>query len=153
MWIGKDSRGWGLGTRLMVSRSRRITIYKQWPGRRQKLLLDKEKPEILAGIKFGIWVPNCHRKGIGGFKFGSLVQDRHTYNIYASKKFWRILIWRLLRQSANLPNLIPCQIFWLYGMVILDYKQVPIVVAGHRDFQNVQSNHLPSLTNGHRRIL
>ena len=28
---------------------------------------------------------------------GGSVQDRHTYNIYASKKFWRILIWWLLR--------------------------------------------------------
>ena len=36
----------------------------------------------------------------------------HTY---VSKKFWRILIWQLLRQSAKLPNLIPRQIFRLYS--------------------------------------
>ena len=38
--------------------------------------------------------------------------------IYASKKFWRILIWQLLRQSTNPPNLIPHQIFRLYGRYI-----------------------------------
>ena len=36
-------------------------------------------------------------------------------HVYVSKKFWRILIWRLLRQSAKPPNLIPHQIFRLYG--------------------------------------
>ena len=36
--------------------------------------------------------------------------------IYASKKFWQILIWQSLRQSANPPNLILRQIFQLYGM-------------------------------------
>ena len=36
--------------------------------------------------------------------------------IYASKKFWRILIWRLLMQTAKPPNLIPHQIFRLYGI-------------------------------------
>ena len=41
---------------------------------------------------------------------------RITICIYASKKFWRILIWRLLRQSAKLPNLIPRQIFQLYSI-------------------------------------
>ena len=35
--------------------------------------------------------------------------------IYASNKFWRILIWRLLMQTAKLSNLIPHQIFQLYG--------------------------------------
>ena len=37
-------------------------------------------------------------------------------HIYASKKFWRILIWQLLEQTAKPPNLIPRQIFRLYGM-------------------------------------
>ena len=36
-------------------------------------------PEILAGIKFGGWALNRHRKNIGGFKFGGSVRDRHTY--------------------------------------------------------------------------
>ena len=35
-------------------------------------------------------------ENIGGFKFGGSVRDRHTYIlVYASRKFWRILIWRL----------------------------------------------------------
>ena len=34
--------------------------------------------------------------------------------IYGSKKFWRILIWWLLRQSTKPPNLIPHQIFRLF---------------------------------------
>ena len=41
--------------------------------------------------------------------------------IYVSKKFWRILIWRLLKQTAKPPNLIPCQIFWLYGTIFIKY--------------------------------
>ena len=43
---------------------------------------------MLAGIKFGGWVPNGHCKDIGGFKFGDSVRDCHS--IYASKKFWQI---------------------------------------------------------------
>ena len=39
------------------------------------------QPEILAGIKYGGWALNFHCKSIGGFKFGSLVRDLHTYNI------------------------------------------------------------------------
>ena len=35
-------------------------------------------------------------------------------HIYAGKKFWRILIWWLLEQTAKPPNLIPRQIFRLY---------------------------------------
>ena len=35
---------------------------------------------------------------------------------YVSKKFWWILIWQLLKQTAKPPNLIPCQIFQLYGI-------------------------------------
>ena len=41
--------------------------------------------------------------------------------LYVSKKFWRILIWRLLRQSAKLPNLILHQILQLYGMTLNMY--------------------------------
>ena len=37
-------------------------------------------------------------------------------HIYVSKKFLRILIWRLLMQTAKQPNLIPRQIFRLYSM-------------------------------------
>ena len=48
-------------------------------------------------------------------KLNLVVQYRITICIYVDKKFWRILIWRLLRQSAKLPNLIPHQIFRLYG--------------------------------------
>ena len=36
--------------------------------------------------------------------------------IYLSKKFWQILFWQLLRQTAKLPNLIPGQGFWLYSI-------------------------------------
>ena len=39
--------------------------------------------------------------------------------IYASRKFWRILIWRL---QYRLPNLIPRQIFRLYGIAKKDSK-------------------------------
>ena len=33
------------------------------------------------GTKFSGWAPNCDYKIIGGFKFGGLVRDHHTYNI------------------------------------------------------------------------
>ena len=36
--------------------------------------------------------------------------------IYVSMKYWWILIWRLHRQTVKLPNLIPYQIFRLYGI-------------------------------------
>ena len=49
--------------------------------------------EILAGIKFGGWVPNYHRKRVGGFKFGGSVRYGIAIRIYASKRFWWILIW------------------------------------------------------------
>ena len=35
--------------------------------------------------------------------------------IYASSKFWRILILAVVIQTAKMPNLIPRQIFRLYG--------------------------------------
>ena len=43
-----------------------------------------------------------------------------TIRIYVSaEKFWRILIWRLLRQSTKPPNLISHQIFQLYSIAIV----------------------------------
>ena len=39
--------------------------------------------------------------------------------IYASKKYWQILIWQLHRQTTKPLNLIPCQIFRLYGMHLI----------------------------------
>ena len=47
--------------------------------------------------------------------FNLVVRYGIAIRIYASKKFWQILIWRLQRQTAKLPNLISRQIFWLYG--------------------------------------
>ena len=47
------------------------------------------------------------------------VQYGMAISIYVSKKFWWILIWQLLKQTVKPPNLIPCQIFWLYGIIIL----------------------------------
>ena len=41
-------------------------------------------------------------------------------HIYASKKFWWILIWRLLEQTTKMPNLIPCQIFRIYSNLNYD---------------------------------
>ena len=48
--------------------------------------------------------------------FNLAVRYGIAIRIYASKKFWRILIWRLQRQTAKPPNLIPRQIFRLYGI-------------------------------------
>ena len=39
--------------------------------------------------------------------------------IYASMKYWQILIWWLQRQIAKPPNLIPHQIFQLYGILVI----------------------------------
>ena len=51
-----------------------------------------------------------------GIKFGWIAM-----RIYASKKFWRILIWRLLMQTTKTPNLIPHQIFRLYGRCMVGF--------------------------------
>ena len=37
------------------------------------------RKEVLVGIKFGDWAPNCHCKNTGGFKFGGVVRHCHTY--------------------------------------------------------------------------
>ena len=44
-----------------------------------------------------------------------VIRYRISIRLYASKKYWRILIWQLHRQTAKPPNLIPRQIIWLYG--------------------------------------
>ena len=44
------------------------------------------------------------------------VRYRIAIRTYASKKFWRIIIWQLLRQSTKPPNLTSRQIFQLYGI-------------------------------------
>ena len=69
---------------------------------------------MLAGIKFGGWASNRHCKNICGFKFGGSVKDRHTYIC----KYGIILAdfnLAVAKQTAKPPNLIPRQIFWLYG--------------------------------------
>ena len=74
---------------------------------------------IGGGIKFSGWPPNCYCKRTGGFKFGGSVRDRYTYpRGYVSKKFWWILIWWLLKQTAKLENLILRKIFRLYGITL-----------------------------------
>ena len=40
-----------------------------------------------------------------------------TY-VYTRIKYWRILIWRSVGRSAKAPNLIPRQIFRLYGITV-----------------------------------
>ena len=37
------------------------------------------------------------------------------YNAYIIRKYRRILIWWLYRQTTKLSNLLPHQIFWLFG--------------------------------------
>ena len=70
------------------------------------------------GIKFGGWAPNHDYKNIGRFKFGGSVRDRQMY-VCTCMKYWQILIWQLQKQTTKPPNLIPRQIFWLYGNIIL----------------------------------
>ena len=65
---------------------------------------------MLAGIKFGGWVLNGHCKILADFNLA--VRYRIAIRWRVSKKF----CW-LQRQAAKLPNLIPHQIFWLYGSV------------------------------------
>ena len=68
----------------------------------------------VAGIKFGSWASNHHYKNIRGFKFGDSVKDHHTYIC----KYGIILAdfnLAVAKQTAKPPNLIPRQIFQLYG--------------------------------------
>ena len=69
------------------------------------------------GIKFGVWALNRHCKNIGGFKFGGSVRDRHTYIC----KYEVLMDFNLAvaSKTAKPPNLIPRQIFRLYGILIL----------------------------------
>ena len=68
----------------------------------------------MVEIKFGSWAPNHHCKNIGRFKFGGLVRDRHMYIFkYEILADFSLVV---ARQTAKLPNLIPRQIFQLYGM-------------------------------------
>ena len=55
---------------------------------------------LLAGIKFSSWIPIGLCKDIVNLA----VQYEITIHIYVSKKFWRILIWRLQRQTAKLNH-------------------------------------------------
>ena len=69
------------------------------------------------GIKFGGWAPNRHSKNIGRFKFGGSVQDRHTYICkYEILADFNLAV---AKQTAKPPNLIPRQIFWLYGILYI----------------------------------
>ena len=73
---------------------------------------------ILVRIKFG-----CMCDGFA--------MQCHVMLLNASKKFWLILIWWLQRQTAKLPNLIPCQIIWLYDMRLVasnTYDKVGIML-------------------------
>ena len=72
---------------------------------------------MLAGIKFGSWVPNCHCKCIGGFKFGVLVWDRHTYNRVRILADFNLAVAQADSQTAKLnspPNFLAIQYidFW-----------------------------------------
>ena len=75
-------------------------------------ILYSVQPEILVGIKFGGWeIAIC--KNIGGFKFGGSVRNHHTYIC----KYEILVDFNLViaRRTTKPPNLIPRQIFRLYG--------------------------------------
>ena len=65
-------------------------------------------------LYFGSWAPN---NTLVGFKFGGLVQDRHTCicNEETLADF-NLVVWR---QTAKPPNLNPRQSFRLYGISIV----------------------------------
>ena len=54
--------------------------------------------------------------------------------MYASMKYWWILILQLQRQNAKPPNLIPRQIFWLYVIIMytISYRHYIPARAGAR---------------------
>ena len=62
-------------------------------------------------IKFGGFAPN---DVISGFKFGGMVRYRHMY--MHMKKSLADFNLAIERHTVKLPNLIPRQIFWLYGI-------------------------------------
>ena len=53
--------------------------------------------------------------------FNLAVRYGIAIRIYMSKKFWWILIWWLLSWTTKLPNLIPHQVFRLYGTWLTRY--------------------------------
>ena len=65
----------------------------------------------------GGWASNrpCKKFNIGGFKFGSLVRDRHMYIMCKiNMKFWRILISAVAKTDGQ--NLSTRQNFRLHGI-------------------------------------
>ena len=77
----------------------------------------------MAWIKFGGWAQNRYCKNIGKFEFGGLVRDVHI-RIYVSRKFWWIFNLAVVIQTASPPNLIPRQIFRLYGILKILYYSI-----------------------------
>ena len=71
------------------------------------------QPEILAVIKFGGLPPNRVFADLKLAVWNSIAI--HTCTRY---KFWRIFNLVVSPKTAKLPNLIPRQIFWLYGNII-----------------------------------
>ena len=62
------------------------------------------------------WALNRHCKNIGRFKFGSSVRESHTY----TSKYETLVEFNLAvtSETTKPPNLIPRQIFQLYGMPV-----------------------------------
>ena len=74
------------------------------------------KPEILAVIKFGGLGPKRRFSHYSGLKFGGMVRYRRTY-IHAEKILADFNL-AVQRHTAKPPNLIPRQIFRLYGSYV-----------------------------------
>ena len=73
----------------------------------------------IGGIKFDSWVPSCHCKHIGRFKFGSLVWDRHMYTCEQDilADFNCMAVAPADRQTAkfnSLPNFLAIQYYILH---------------------------------------
>lgn len=78
---------------------------------------------ILVGSGLGSRVPNHHCKHVGRLNmavhYGITVSIHVHVCVCVKKKVWQTLIWHLRRKTSELPNLIPCQVFWLYCTIIL----------------------------------
>ena len=82
-------------------------------------------------LNFGGWAPKI---AIENVLVDLHLAVRYVITICTIKKFWRVLIWQLLRQSAKLPNLIPANVsghtaiyilYMYYIYIYIYYTHVP----------------------------
>ena len=88
---------------------------------------------LLVGIKFGSWAQITIATVLVDFNLA--VQYGIALHIYASMKYWCILIWQSHRQTAKPPNLIPHQFFGLYSIILVREDHNLFMITGKSPYR------------------